>query len=393
MRKLSRCVHQPAVLHDGFVSLMPATHRASTIVFETAQDYRDRKRRGPDGYSYGLNGTPTSRTLEAQIAALEGAAHCTLMPSGMSAISLIALSVLKQGDRILIPDTVYPPVKNFCATFLAGIGIAHDIYHADCSDLEDLIGPDVRLIWAESPGSTTMEVQDLRAIATLGRRHGILTGCDNTWATPLLLQPLALGIDFSMQALTKYASGHSDILMGSVAVNDPALNAKLKETRTIMGIGVSPDDCSLVLRGLCTLGVRLAHVGRTGLNLAQHLKAFASVSRVLHSAFPECEGHEIWEREAQGYTGTFSAEVRVPSPAVLDEAIGLSRFFAIGASWGGTHSLIAPMTVDDTRKWPRVPGATYIRLSIGLEDERDLREDLDRIFGYLDAALVETAAQ
>jgi cystathionine beta-lyase len=160
-----------------------------------------------------------------------------------------------------------------------------------------------------------------------------------------------------------------------------------------MGIGVSPDDCSLVLRGLCTLGVRLAHVGRTGLNLAQHLKAFASVSRVLHSAFPECEGHEIWEREAQGYTGTFSAEVRVPSPAVLDEAIGLSRFFAIGASWGGTHSLIAPMTVDDTRKWPRVPGATYIRLSIGLEDERDLREDLDRIFGYLDAALVETAAQ
>jgi len=393
MRKLSRCVHQPAVSHDGFVSLVSATHRASTIAFKTAQDYRDRKNRGPDGYSYGLNGTPTSRGLEAQLASLEGTSHCILMPSGMSAISLIALSVLGQGDRILIPDTVYPPVKKFCASFLSGMGIAHDIYHADGRDLENLVGPDVRLIWTESPGSTTMEVQDLRAVAAIARRHGILTGCDNTWATPLLLQPLALGIDFSMQALTKYAGGHSDILMGSVSVADSALHARLRETRSTLGIGVSPDDCSLVLRGLSTMGVRIAHAGRVGLALARHLKEYACVLRVLHPAFPECEGHSIWERDASGYTGTFSVEVRTPSPAVLDDAIAQARLFTIGASWGGTHSLIAPMTVDDTRKWPPTPGVTYIRLSIGLEDERDLREDLERIFGRLGETLASAAAQ
>ncbi|MBX3538521.1 MAG: PLP-dependent transferase [Chelatococcus sp.] len=392
MRKLTRCVHQPAVSHEGFAALVPGVHRASTIVFASAQDYRDRKQRGPDGYSYGLNGTPTARVLEAQIAALEGAAHCTLMPSGMSAISLVMLAVLRQGDRVLIPDSVYPPVRKFCATMLAGLGIAHSIYRPDASDMPGLLGADVRLIWMESPGSTTMEVQDLRAIAALARAHGILTGCDNTWATPLLLRPLELGVDIAMQALTKYAGGHSDILMGSVAVNDPDLYLRLKEARTTLGISVSPDDCSLVLRGLASMGVRVAHAGRVALELAGHLRSFASVRRVLHPAFADCEGSATWAREATGHSATFTVQIEVPSLAVLDAAIEQARIFAIGASWGGAHSLMVPMTMDDTRNWPPVPGATYIRLSIGLEDPRDLRDDLDRVFGHLDAALAKAAA-
>lgn len=392
MRDLSRCVRQPTVSNDGFVSLSTATYRASTIVFATAEEYRQRKMRGPDGYSYGMNGTPTSRTLDEQIAALENARHCILAPSGMSAISLVMLSVLQQGDKVLIPDTVYPPVKKFCAEFLSTVGISHGIYKPDGSNLENLLGSDVRLIWMESPGSTTMEVQDIRAIAARAKELGILVGCDNTWATPLLLKPLDLGVDFSMQALTKYAGGHSDLLMGSVAVNDDLLYAKLKETRTTLGIGVSPDDCSLALRGIATMGVRLNHVGRVALELASYMSCYRSVVRTLHPAFEDCPGHDIWQREAKGCSGTFSVEIATSSVAVLDEAISQAKFFSIGASWGGTHSLMVPMTVDDQRLWhPAQPGTTYVRLSIGLEDENDLREDIHRVFSFLDAAVEQKA--
>ena len=391
MRPNTRCVHVPEITRDGYASLTQATDRASTIVFDSADAYRNRKQGGPDGYSYGLNGTPTARALEAQIAALEGTEHCILLPSGLSAITLIMLSQLRAGDRVLIPDSAYPPVRKFCSDFLAGLGIAHSVYHPDARDLETLLTEDVRLIWMESPGSTTMEVQDMRSIAELARGRGVLTGCDNTWATPLLLRPLDLGVDFSMQALTKYAGGHSDLLMGAVCVRDPAFHAKLRATRTTLGIGVSPDDCSLVLRGLATMGVRLAHAGRIGLQIATQLSEFNSVRRVLHPGLSTSEGSGLWARDAAGVSGTFSVELVDLPVEAIDAALDEARIFRIGASWGGTHSLIAPMTLEGRSHTP-VPGATYLRLSIGLEDPEDLSEDVGRIFDRLDRALERAGA-
>ena len=379
---MSLCVHHPEVSHEGYESLAVATYRASTIVFPDAEAYRTRKNRGPRGFTYGLNGTPTTRVLEQQIAELERGVGTILAPSGMAAISLIMMSVLRPGDRVAIPDSVYPPVKKFCHDYLTPMGIGFDIYQPDLSDLEEKLYPQTRLIWAESPGSTTMEVQDLKRLAQIGRDRNILTGCDNTWATPLYFKPLDLGIDFSMQALTKYAGGHSDLLMGAVAVNSEALFEKIAATRTLLGIGVSPDDCSLALRGLETMAIRLAHVDRSARQLAEACRQHSSVARILHPAFSSCPGHEIWQRDFLGASGTFSLELNKAVSSQIDVALNKSRLFAIGASWGGTRSLIAPMSVERTD--PKKERIDYLRVSIGLEDPRELETELQTILATLD---------
>ncbi|MCC7273565.1 MAG: PLP-dependent transferase, partial [Alphaproteobacteria bacterium] len=339
MQDLSRCVHHPAVSQEGYASLTVPTHRASTIVFPDGEAYARRRQRGPDGYTYGLSGTPTSRTLEAQLSLLEQGERTVLVPSGQAAITVVLLSVLLPGDRVLIPDTVYPPVRGVCADYLAPRGIAHTVYDPMIgAGIADLIDARTRLVWIESPGSTTMEIQDVPAIAAAAHAGGALVGCDNTWASPLLFKPLAHGADFATEALTKYVGGHSDLLLGSISVRDVALHRRLKDTMRMIGIGVSPDDCALALRGIETMGVRLAHMGRVALDLARHLAASPAVARVLHPALPGCPGHAIWRRDFAGASGVFSVVLRPEAAPRLQAALSRLRLFAIGASWGGTRS-------------------------------------------------------
>lgn len=389
MKDLSRVVHHPPVSLSGFATLTVPTYRASTIVFDDAKAYAERKRRGPDGYTYGLHGTPTTRTLEAQLSALEQAERTVIVPSGQAAITIVMLTVVLPGQKVLIPDTAYPPVRGFCVNYLKPRGIEHEIYDPMMgARIADLIDERTALVWIESPGSTTMEFQDVPEIIRVAHEKGALVGCDNTWATPLLFKPLVQGADFSVEAITKYVGGHSDLLMGSISVRDVALHRRLRDTTRMIGIGVSPDDCALALRGLETMGVRLAHMGRVSTEIAQRLACFPAIDRVLHPALPSCPGHEYWKRDYTGASGVFSVVLRPSTDTLLETALSAMQIFSIGASWGGTHSLIAPMYVKTDRVvTPWAQEGAILRISIGLEDEADLWADLDVFFHSLEGSV------
>lgn len=384
MKDATRCAIHPTVDASEFSSLSVPTYRASTIVFDDADAYERRQERDLDSYTYGLHGTPTTRTLEAQISALENGARSVIVPSGQAGVAIVFLSVLRPGDTVLIPDNVYPPVKELCAAYLAPRGTAHKVYRPDGVGLEDMIDETTRLIWAESPGSTTMELQDLRSIAALGRARGVLTGADNTWATPLRLKPLDLGFDFSMQALSKYAGGHSDLLLGSVSVVDLELRKRLRDTMRMLGVGVGPDEASLVLRGIATMAVRLDHVERVALALAQELSARDDVGDVRHPALPSFAQHALWARDYAGASGVFSVVLRAEQESRLKAALDRLKIFKLGASWGGTRSLLAPMSVKSGRLFAAPEHErVFLRVNIGLEDPRDLRDDLFALFDAL----------
>ncbi|MEQ5777327.1 PLP-dependent transferase [Thalassospira sp. NFXS8] len=384
MRDFTLSVHHPAVAEDEFSSLCVATQRASTIVFDNAEAYATRGQRDLDSYSYGMHGTPTQRVLEAQLTALEGGVKTVVVPSGQAAIAAVFLSVLKPGDHVLIAETAYPPVNGFCQNFLAPLGMTWSTYPPGIgAGIDAHITAETRLIWMESPGSTTMEIEDVPAIVACAREKGILTGIDNTWATPLLFKPLAHGVDFSMQALTKYPGGHSDILMGSVTVNRMDLRKGLRDVMRMLGFHTAPDAISLVLRGLETMAVRVAHSGRVASEIAHELVAQYPVE-VLSPILPESPGHALWVRDFTGASGLFSVVLPVEWESRLDAALNGLRIFAIGASWGGTRSLIAPMTVNSHRTTPHPRNERIIlRLSIGLEDPEDLRADLRTFFDLM----------
>ncbi len=386
MKDLSRVVHHPEVSREGFASLTVPTYRASTIVFDDAEAYAKRKYRGPDGYTYGLHGTPTTRTLETQLSLLEQGERTVIVPSGQAGITIVFLTVLRPGDKVLIPDSAYPPVRGFCVNYLAPRGIEHAVYDPLIGgDIASLIDARTKLVWMESPGSTTMEFQDVPAIVAAAKAKGVLTGCDNTWATPLLFKPLVHGVDFSMEALTKYVGGHSDLLLGSISVREIALHRALKDTTRMIGIGVSPDECALALRGLQTMGVRLAHVGKVATDFAKRIAESPAVAKTLHPALQDCPGREYWERDFSGAAGVFTVVLKPHTQQVLDAALSRLKVFAIGASWGGVRSLIAPMSVKNdrlVRTWPDDP--TMLRISVGLEDPDELWADLATLFGELE---------
>lgn len=388
MRDLSRMVAQLPYSTEGFASLSVPTHRASTIVFKNVEEYAQRASRGPDGYSYGLHGTPTTRALQVRLTALEAGERTALLPSGQAAAAVIFLTLLAPGERVLIPDNVYPPIKGFAQNYLALRGITHQLYDpAIGAGVADLIDARTRLVWIESPGSTTMEVQDVAAVARAAHAKGALVGCDNTWATPLLFKPLAHGADFSMEAITKYIGGHSDLLMGSISVRDVDLYYRLKTTMRMLGMGVSPDDCFLALRGLETMGVRLAHSGRVALELARLLARSPAVAQVLHPALESCPGHEFWKRDFAGASGVFSVVLGTGLGDALSPAMSDLKVFSIGASWGGTHSLIVPMKISADRalsQWDEQ--STILRISVGVEDPQDLLDDLQMLLGRLEAS-------
>lgn len=386
MHDSTRCVHHPAVSEEGYASLAVPTHRASTIVYKDAASFAARKYRGFDSYTYGLHGTPTTRTLEAQLTALHGGARTVLVPSGQAAVTIVMLSVLMPGDKVLIPDHVYPPVRSFCEDYLAPRGIAHDVYDPLIgAGVAGLIDAATKLVWIESPGSGTMEVQDVPAIIAAAKAKGALVGCDNTWATPLIFKPLAHGADFACEALTKYVGGHSDLLLGSVTVADLGLRQRMKEILRGFGIGVSPDECQLALRGIETMGLRVTHMGTVSEDFARRLMHSPAVETVLHPALPSCPGHEFWLRDMGRSSGVFSLVLRPVAETELEAALSALRIFAIGASWGGTRSLIAPMAIKGDRSVdPWTFEGPVLRISIGLEDPDDLWNDLDAMLQALE---------
>lgn len=376
------CVHHPIVSLDGYRSFSVPVYRASTIVFSDLQAYKQRASRSPDGYVYGLAGTPTSRTLEAQLTVLNKAVRSIIVPSGQAAISVLMLSVLKAGDHVLIPDNVYPPVKQFASETLARFGVSWEPY--DPLDLrglnERMAARPPRLLWLESPGSTSMEVCDIPAIVALAREHRAMTACDNTWATPLFCKPLGLGVDVVVEALTKYVGGHSDLLLGALSFANFDVYAKVRDQLGILGIGVSPDECSLALRGIETLAVRLERIERVALDLAARLELHFGEGNVLHPALVSCPGHATWQRDFTGSSGVFSLRLSGISEERLDAALAAFKVFAVGASWGGTRSLVAPMKIDAIRSVSPVDkAATYLRISIGLESPEDLWRDLQNL--------------
>jgi cystathionine beta-lyase len=385
MNEATLCVHVPPVSREGFESLTVPVERASTIVFPTAEAFHNRHKNGPQSYSYGLYGTPTSRTLEAQISALAGASGTVLAPSGQAAAMAALLGLLQPGDHLLLPDTVYGPVRTLADGFLKTIGVSTTYYDPLIGhDISHHFTKDTRLVWVESPGSGTFEVQDVPAIVAAARDHGILVACDNTWATPLLFRPLAAGADVSIEAISKHMGGHSDLLLGCVSARDEAVLGRIRGLVRSFGIGVSPDDCSLALRGLQTLSVRLRHQGAAGLSVARWMAEQPAVARVFHPGLLTTPGHEIWRRDFSGAAGVFSVSLRPDCANRIDQALGRLRIFRIGASWGGANSLVAPVDLSVQRTATRWDDkAPLLRFSIGLEDEADIMTDLAGLFAAL----------
>ncbi len=385
MRDSTLCLNPLEDDGIGFASLTVPVHRASTIVFPTVEEYQKRRGAIYDGYSYGLYGTPTSRALEHRIALIEGAARTLVLPSGFAAITLITLACVQSGQRVLIPDSTYETVRPFAEHFLTGLGIRATYYDPMIgAGIAELLEDDVALVWVESPGSMTLEVQDVPAILEAARARGIKVAADNTWATPLRFKPLAHGVDFSVYAISKYLGGHSDVVMGSISMSDPALYRRLKDFSRYMGYGVSADESSLVLRGIETLAIRLDRCEQTALRLARWVVEQPGVVEVRYPALPTNPGHDIWKRDFTGGTGLFSIFLEPWTRPFLAEVVESLELFAIGASWGGTRSVVAVLDHAPLRTATTLGhDGPLVRLSIGIEDPEDLHADLAHAFALL----------
>jgi cysteine-S-conjugate beta-lyase len=352
----------------------PPIERATTILMPTAAELFD-ERPGP---TYGISGLTAHKALADALAELEHGCAAHLTPTGLAAITVPMLAALGAGDEVLVTDSAYGPTRKFCDRFLVRYGVTARYYppRATADEIMALAGERTRLIAIESPGSLTFEIQDVPAIAAAARARGIRTLIDNTWAAGLLFKPLDHGVDFSVQALSKYVGGHSDVFGGSVCVSDPQLSRRLTETIDDMGWYVSPDDCWLMLRGLRTLPTRMAQHGRNALGVAEWLAAQPNVLEVLHPALPGSPDNAVWRRDFTGSNGLFGFVVKADykqAQALLDAL----ELFGIGVSWGGFESLAVPCRPMLQRRSIRPDlGGELIRLHIGLEDPQDLIADL-----------------
>ncbi|WP_411881535.1 cystathionine beta-lyase [Polaromonas sp. YR568] len=365
--------------NTAFASLSPAVLRASTVVFDSLDDFVKRKSRQPDGFSYGITGTPTARHLEGKIAALEGGKHCVITPSGQSALMTTVMGFVRGGDHLLMSAACYGALKTFADKWLAKMNVAVELYApaASATEIEAMIRPSTRMICMESPGTVTMEMQDTPAIARIARKHGVLTMMDNTWASPLGFRPLEHGVDFSIEAATKFLGGHSDLLMGSISMNDHGHYEVLRETQSILGQQVSPDDCFLVLRGMETLKVRLAVQSASTLKIARWLEAQPEVEKLLYPPLESDPGHAIWKRDFKTNGCLFSLILKPGPEQAFHGFFDSLQQFVIGASWGGVHSLAAyyPAALQANRAFA-LTDQPVIRLSIGLEETDELIADL-----------------
>jgi cystathionine beta-lyase len=336
------------------------------------------------GYTYGLYGTPTTLELAARVAELEHGHQTFLTPGGQAAIALIYFAHVSAGDHVLVPDSAYGPNRGFARKVLARFGVTVDFYPPTIgADIESFMQPATRLAWCESPGSVTMEVQDVPAIVEVAHRCGALVALDNTYSAGVYFDAFAHGVDVTMQALTKYIGGHSDLLLGSVTVRDDAGYERIGSVLQLLGMGVSPDDCSLALRGMQTLAVRLDALQQSTLAVARWLAARPEIERVLHPALPSCPGHDLWRRDFTGSTSIFSIVFHeVYSKEQILRFVDELELFEIGYSWGGVTSL-AMLHFAPPRNKPTVRPNSLVRLNIGLERTEDLLADLDRALATL----------
>ncbi len=372
----TRILHPQRAAEPGFRSLVAPVYRGSTTLFPSAAavstDWRHEA-----GYTYGLRGTPTTRELGARLAELEHGWRTFVTPGGQAAIALIGLSFLGAGDHVLVPDSAYGPNRGFAEDVLARFGVTVEFYPPlDGGAVEARLRPTTRLVWCESPGSVTMEVQDVPAIAAAAHRHDAVVALDNTYSAGVFFDAFAHGVDVTMQALTKYVGGHSDLLLGAVTVRSEEAYERIGATHDRLGLAASPDECSLALRGLDTLGVRLAALERNTLQVATWLAEQPAVATVLHPALPSCPGHEFWRRDFTGSTSVFSIVLTEGTDwdAVVAFVDAL-RLFGVGYSWGGVHSLAVP-NKDLARHHGHPYGDRLVRLNVGLEAPDDLIDDL-----------------
>jgi len=366
----------------------PPVWRASTILFDSVAELRAAVRRPDEGLFYGRRGTPTQWALADALTELEpGAAGTVLYPSGVAAISAVLLALLSPGDELLMVDSAYEPTRAICNGLLRRYGIETRFYDPLIgAGIEELIGERTRVIFLESPGSLTFEVQDVPAIVAAAKARGVVTVIDNTWATPLLFPAMAQGIDVSILACTKYIVGHSDVMMGS-ATASASLYGKLRQTSLSLGQCVSPDDAYLAMRGLRTLQVRLRQHEAGALEVAHWLAEQPQVAKVLHPALPGSPGHSCWKRDFRGSSGLFSIVLNGGDDAARTALIDGLELFGIGFSWGGYESLalpVDPLGLRSATAW-RTDGPV-VRLHIGLEDPADLIADLRRGLARFESA-------
>jgi cystathionine beta-lyase len=367
----------------NFGIVNPPVYPASTVLYPTLEAVKARSQ----PVTYGRRGTPTTFALQDAIAELEGGYRTVLTSSGLSAVTTALLAFLKTGDHLLMVDSVYQPSRHFCDTVLTRYGVDVEYYDPLIGGgIERLIRTETKVIFTESPGSVTFEVQDIPAIAEAAHRSGVTVMLDNTWASPLYFKPFEHGVDISIQAVTKYLCGHSDVMMGAITATESAWKA-LIDTHGTIGQCVAPDDVYLVLRGIRTLSARLERHMKTGIALAQWLAKRPEVKRVLHPALPGDPGHGIWKRDFTGACGLFSVELApCPEKALAAFLDGL-ELFGMGYSWGGFESLVIPQYPKKMRTataWNA--DGQILRFHAGLEDIGDLVADLEAGFARLHAA-------
>jgi len=369
---------------EGFSAFPTAIHHASTVIFKDVAALRARNWQDKNAYTYGLHGTPTTFTLEARLAEIEGGTHCLLAPSGLAAIAMIDLALLSTGDEVLLPDNVYNPNRELGNWLSESFGITARYYDPMIGEgIAELINTKTRLIWTEAPGSVSMEVPDIPAICRVAKEKNVIVALDNTWAAGLAFRAFDHGVDIVMQALTKYHSGGSDVLMGAVITRSKDLHHKIERAHMRLGMGVSADDTFLVLRGLPTMKLRFEAHDRSAREIARWLKSRSEMTHILHPAFDDCPGHATWKRDFTGAGGLFSVlfDPRF-TEAQTDRFIDSLKLFKIGYSWGGANSLAVPYRIAAMRShWPNQ--GQLMRLNIGLEDTRDLIADLEQAFATL----------
>ena len=363
---------------QDYASLATPVYRGSTVVFDDQAAVTDDWRQADMGYSYGLYGTPTTLELASRIAGIEGARETFIVPGGQAAIALIYLSYCQAGNHALVPHSAYGPNKAMAEGLMRGLNVEVEPYDPMIgAGISDLIRKNTALIWCESPGSVTMEIQDVPAIVKAAHAKDVAVALDNTYAAGVMFDAFAHGVDVSMQALTKYVGGHSDLLLGSVSARDDAAYAKLGPIYQQLGLAVSPDDCSLALRGLQTLAVRLDALEKATLRVANWLTNHPQIDEVYHPALPSCPGHDVWARDFKGSTSVFSFTFKdtVSATKVVD-FINALTVFKIGMSWGGINSLA--VVYPNLQRPNQDFGGRIVRLNIGLEAPDDLISDLDQ---------------
>ncbi|MCF6321207.1 MAG: cystathionine beta-lyase [Rhizobiaceae bacterium] len=374
--KLAHLGSNPEEFH-GFIN--PPVVHASTVLFP---DYETMKSRDQK-YTYGTRGTPTTDALASAIDHLEGSAGTILVPSGLAAVTIPMLAFAKAGDHCLIVDSIYGPSRQFADRMLTRLGVEIEYFDPLIGEsYANLLRKNTSMVLLEAPGSNTFEMLDVGAMAEASHQVGAVVMLDNTWATPLFFKPLDFGVDISIHALTKYPGGHSDLVLGSVSANERCWK-QLENTQLDLGICAQGDDCFAVLRGMRTMAVRLTHHEKSALQIAQWLCDHKHVHRVLHPALKQNPGYEIWKRDFSGSSGLFSFVLKDANETQVGSFLNTLKLFGLGYSWGGFESLALAVNTSDRTIAKAPEGGRLIRLQIGLEDTKDLIDDLESAFGAI----------